>query len=550
MAAFAVSLPGQAPEKFTVTLLSSTDLHGNLYPFDYYANRSAERGLAKLATLVRKIRAEQPNTLLLDCGDTIQGTPLAFYFARKDTSKPNPTIAVMNRMGYDAMAVGNHEFNFGLDVLWSAQSQSRFPWLAANIRETRHHDAPRFQPYVIRDVGPVRVGIVGFITPGVPRWEIPENYAGYEFELIPEAARRVIPEVRKQVDLLVVVMHSGLGRDPKTGEAPPDQIPGENAAWELAEKHPEIDVILYGHSHQEMPQLVVNGVLLAQAKNWAQSLARADVELERAPGGRWRVVAKRSMTIPVTADVAPDPEILELARPYHEATEAYLDTPVATSAKALEGLLARYEDHALVDLIHKVQMEYGQADVSLATMLFAGAKVPQGKVTIRQIASIYIYENALYTVEMTGAQLRQALEHAATFFPPWPLPSDGRFRLPGYNADCAEGVSYLLDLSKPEGQRITHLTYKGRPLSDTDKLRVATNNYRYAGGGNYAVFKGLPILYRSPQETRELLIEYVTRRGELPTEANGNWKIVPREAYEAIVNEVRRRELSSPGASR
>jgi 2',3'-cyclic-nucleotide 2'-phosphodiesterase/3'-nucleotidase len=208
----------------------------------------------------------------------------------------------------------------------------------------------------------------------------------------------------------------------------------------------------------------------------------------------------------------------------------------------MDGSLARYEDHPFVDLIHHVQLEYGRADVSLATMLFSGARVPQGKVTIRQIAAIYIYENTLYTVEMTGAQLRQALETAAGYFPAWPFPGDGRIRLPGYNADCAEGVSYKVDLSKPAGQRIVDLMYKGKPIAAGEKLRVATNNYRYAGGGNYDVFKGLPVVYRSPQETRELLIEYVTRTGQIPATTSGNWEILPRAAYDALVAEVRRRE--------
>jgi 2',3'-cyclic-nucleotide 2'-phosphodiesterase/3'-nucleotidase len=316
----------------------------------------------------------------------------------------------------------------------------------------------------------------------------------------------------------------------------------ENAAWDLAQAVPQIDVILYGHSHQEMPQLIVNGVLLAQARNWGQSLARADVEMERDAAGKWRVYAKRSTTIPVTAEVASDAEIAKLSEPYHLATQAYLDTPVATSEKAMDGSLARYEDHPFVDLIHQVQLEYGKADVSLATMLFAGAKVPAGKITIRQIAAIYIYDNTLYTVEMNGAQLRQALETAAGYFPAWPLPADGRIRLPGYNADSAQGVSYKVDLSKPVGQRIIDLMYKGKPLADSEKLRVALNNYRYAGGGNYTVFKGLPIVYRSPQETRELLIEYVTRMGKIPAAANGNWEIVPRAAFDALAAEMRRRE--------
>ena len=518
----------------TITLLSTTDIHGHVEPWDYYANKTAELGLAKIATLIKQARGEAPHALLLDCGDTIQGTPLAYYFAEKDTSKPNPTIAAFNALQYDAMAVGNHEFNFGEEVMWKAKSESRFPWLAANIKQTYAGGVPRVESYVIKNVDGVRIGIVGFVTPGVPRWEIPEHYKGYEFEPIVIAAQRVIPEVRKQADLLVVIMHSGLDRDPQNGAAAPDQIDNENAVWELADQVPGIDVIFYGHTHREMPELVVHGVLMSQARNWGQSLARADVEMSRNDAGGWQVTSKHSKTIPVTSDVPADPEIMELAKPYQEATQRYLDTAIATSAKELTGQHARYEDDPLVDLIHKVQLEAGHADVSMATMFFPGVKIPAGPVTVRQAAALYVYENTLYVVQMTGAQLKDALEHAASFFPAWPLTPGEPVRLPGYNADCAEGVSYAIDLAQPAGQRIRDLTFRGKPLDPAQQLRVAINNYRYTGGGRYSVYQGLPVVYRSPVEIRELMIDYLSREKTIPATADGNWKIVPPEALAAI----------------
>ena len=202
----------------TITLLSTTDIHGHIEPIDYYSNKASNFSLAKIATLVKEQRAEAPKALLLDCGDTTQGTPLAYYFAVKDLKPKNPTIVAFNEMHYDAMAVGNHEFNFGLAEMWKAKRESNFPWLAANLKEIYTAGDGLIRPYIIKNVGGVRVGIVGFVTPGVPRWEIPEHYRGYEFEPIVDAAKRVIPLVRKQVDLLVVIMHSGLDRDPATRE--------------------------------------------------------------------------------------------------------------------------------------------------------------------------------------------------------------------------------------------------------------------------------------------------------------------------------------------
>jgi 2',3'-cyclic-nucleotide 2'-phosphodiesterase/3'-nucleotidase len=518
-----------------ITLLSTTDIHGHIEPWDYYANKPANLGLAKIATLVKQVRAEAPQALLLDCGDTIQGTPLAYYFARKDASKPNPTIAAFNAMHYDAMAVGNHEFNFGEDVMWKAKGESKFPWLAANVKEIYTEGVPRIRPFIIKNVEGVRIGIVGFVTPGIPRWEIPAHYKGYEFEQIVAAAKKVIPQVRPKVDLLLVIMHSGLDRNPDSGTLDSEiPIDGENAAWELAEQVSGIDVIFFGHTHRELPEKIVNGVLLAQARNWGQSLARADVAMTRDSQGHWQITSKHSKTIAVTADVVADPEISKLAEPYQEATEKYLDTPIATSEKELSGAYSRYEDDPLVDLIHSVQLDAGHADVSLATMFYPGVRIPKGPLTVRDAAALYVYENTLYVVEMTGAQLKDALEHAASFFPAWPVPPGKEISLPGYNADSAEGVSYVIDLTQPVGQRIRDLTYKRNLLDPAQRLRVAINNYRYTGGGKYSVFHGLPVVYQSPEEIRELLIDYLIRTKTIPATADGNWKIEPPEAVAAI----------------
>lgn len=529
-----------APQQTSITLLGTTDLHGNLFPIDYYTNRAANRGLAKIATLIKQVRAEERNVLLLDSGDTIQGTPLAYHFARIDTAKPNPTIAAMNALRYDAMACGNHEFNFGLPYLLKAKREAKFPMLGANIAWEGPRTATEyFRPYIIKVIGGVKVGIVGVVTPGIPRWEIPENYKGYTFESLVAAAQRVIPEIRSRADVVVVIAHSGLERDAITNQPQRQEIAGENAIYALAERVPGIDVILFGHSHQEVPEKRIKNVLLAQAKNWGQSLARADIKLQRVSGA-WKITEKKSTVIPVTDSVEPDAEIMALAQPYHEATQAALDAPIAESAVAMDGSRARYEDHPFVELVHKVQMEYGKADISFATLFLTTAKIPAGKVSVRQIASLYIYENTLYTIELTGAEVLAAMEHSAGLFTSWPLKEGERVRLPGYSADTVEGLEYEVDLTQAAGARVKNVRYKGKPIVPTQKFRVAINNYRYTGGGNYNVFKGKPILYSSPQEVRELMIEYVRRTGVIPTEANHNWRIVQKDAVEAMVAEATR----------
>lgn len=528
------------PRQVSLTILGTTDLHGNLYPVDYYTNRPANRGLAKIATLVKQVRSEQKNVVLLDSGDTIQGTPLAYQFARVDTSKPNPTIAAMNALHYDAMAAGNHEFNFGLPVLLKAKREAKFPMLGANILwEGPRTATGRFPPYIIKVIDGVKVGIVGFVTPGIPRWEIPENYKDYTFEQIVPAAQRVIPEVRQRADLVVVIVHSGLERDAGTNQPQNQEIAGENAVYALADKVPGIDLIFFGHSHQEVAAKTVKGAALVQAKNWGQSLARADVVMERGADG-WKVASKRTTVLPVTDAVAPDAEILELARPYHEATQAALDAPVAECAADLDGSRARYEDHPFVDLIHKVQLEYGKADISFATLFLPTARIPAGKVSVRQLASLYIYENTLYTIELTGAEVLAAMQHSANLFTSWPLKEGERPRLPGYSADTSEGVEYEIDLTQPAGSRVKKVLYKGKPINPAATFRVALNNYRYSGGGRYDMFKNKPILSTSGQEVREMMIESVRRSGSIPTKAGNNWRILQKEAVDAMVQEATR----------
>ncbi len=186
-------------------------------------------------------------------------------------------MVVMNALGYDAVAVGNHEFNFGLDDLWKAKREARFPILAANIKQKYKTGPAHFEPYTINRIAGVRVAIVGFATPVIPQWEIPAHYAGYEFEPIVGAARRVIPEVRKRADIVIVLAHSGLGPDPATGNTGAAyDLPNENAILALAEQVPGIDVILFGHTHHELPGRIVNGALLVQAKNSGASLARIE----------------------------------------------------------------------------------------------------------------------------------------------------------------------------------------------------------------------------------------------------------------------------------
>jgi len=524
--------PADAGTEFTqVTILGTTDLHGHIYPVDYYTNRPAQLGLAKVATLIATARLGAPNLLLLDSGDTIQGTPLEYYHNRIDNAPPDPMMQAMNYLHYDAMAVGNHDFNYGLAVQIKAHGEAAFPWLSANTYQAGT-DVNAYQPYIIKVVNGVRVGVLGLTTPDIPDWEDVPNYAGLEFRPpVAEAKKWVsILRTRERADVVVVAMHMGLERDLAT-DAPLIQLPHENSAMAIAEEVPGIDLILMGHTHRPVPSLTINGVLLTQADFWGHYLARADLYLKRPPGGPWSVWAKKAAIIPVDKDTAADPEVLGLAASSHQATQAWLARKIGESAQPLSEEDAETRDTAIIDLVQRADLEASHADVALASPLNLAARIPRGPVSVRDICGIYVYDNSLVVVALSGRELKEALEYSARYFKPYqPGKTVAELRnhgLPPYDFDTAAGVSYVIDLTRPLGDRIRDLQFQGAPLDPARKLRVAITNYRFNGGGGYTMLKGAPVVSRSSDEIRNIIIEWVERHHDIPTEPMNNWKIVP-----------------------
>src|SRR5580658_10246364 len=276
----ALLLASLAPAaELKITLLATTDLHGNLFPYDYYTARPAARGLAKIATLIEAARAENPNTLLIDCGDVIQGTPLeAVYQESVQKGSPmfehDPMMLAMNAIGYDAMVVGNHEFNFGLKNLAKARADAHFPWISANIIAERGAPVQPFAPYFSKTVAGVKIAVIGITTPLIPDWEAEEHYHGYHFESGVEAVKRTVAEVRdrEHPDIVIVAAHAGLN-SAASGD------PRENMVRQIATEVPGIDAIVFGHTHQQLASLQIGNVLLMQPKNWGMSLGRMDFVL-------------------------------------------------------------------------------------------------------------------------------------------------------------------------------------------------------------------------------------------------------------------------------
>ena len=516
-----------------ITLLATTDLHGNLFPYDYYTARPAARGLAKIATLIQAARAENPNNLLIDCGDTIQGTPLEAVYQEKGGSglEHDPMMLAMNAIGYDAMVVGNHEFNFGLKNLAKARGDAHFPWISSNI--VGSGDAAPFSPYFIKTVAGVKIAVIGVTTPMIPNWEAEEHYHGYGFEPGVASVRKAVADVRgrEHPDIVIVAAHAGLDGDTK-----------ENMVREIATEVSGIDAIVFGHTHQQLPSLQLGEVLLMQPKNWGISLGRMDFVLAPKETSGWKIISKSSWLIPVSRETPADPKILEIGRPYHELAERYLSTAVAEAPASLDSRLARVEDSALIDAIQQVQLFYSKADVSFASSFNSRVSVPQGPVTIRQIAALYVYENQLYAVEGDGKMVRAALENSARYYNS--CASDcthGPLINPhviGYNYDMAQGVDYEIDLTQPVGQRIRNLRWHGKPLDDSQPLRIAVNNYRAGGSAGYSMFRNAKVVWRSPDEIRDLVVQYYSEHKTLLARPDNNWRVVPEAAQRTLEREA------------
>jgi 2',3'-cyclic-nucleotide 2'-phosphodiesterase/3'-nucleotidase len=562
--AYAGPLGKHDPRTVRLSVMGTTDLHGNVFNWDYFKNTEYDDsahndiGLAKISTLVTAVReriareGRTPAPLMLDAGDTIQGTPLAYYFAKVQPitgGHLHPMAAAMNEIGYDAAALGNHEFNYGLDILRKFQRQLKFPLLGANAQDWTT-GLPVFPPYVLKRVHvpgerPITVGILGLTNPGIAIWDKANVENKIKFGGIVELAKYWVPRVRRAgADVVIVAAHSGADLSSSYGDALP--VP-ENASALMAEEVPGIDAVLVGHAHQEIPERLVTNkatgdqVVLTEPLKWGMRLAVIDLDLQKVHG-RWKVVARHSQVLNANT-VAADPRVTDLLQKDHDKVVEYVNAKVGTCTEAMSAATAPWEDTAALDFVNFVQADAvskalaGTPQASLPVLAIAapfnrGAAIPAGDVSVRDVAGLYIFDNTLLGVTMTGAQVKDYLEFSAQYFKqvsgPGPFPSDqvtnaptstAPTGTPDYNYDILGGLtkpmSYQIDIAKPVGSRITDLQYGGVAVAADQQFVVAVNNYRQSGGGNFPHVKTAPVVYNRQVEIRQLMIDYVSTTGEV-----------------------------------
>ncbi|WP_285780233.1 5'-nucleotidase C-terminal domain-containing protein [Microtetraspora sp. NBRC 13810] len=546
-----------------VTVMATSDIHGNAVNWDYFKNAEYDDnahndvGLAKVSTLVNKIRAERgaDHTLLFDSGDTIQGTPLAYYYAKVEpitkTHETHPIAKAMNAIGYDAVTLGNHEFNYGLPLLAEWVNQMKAPVLGANAVSART-GLPAYQPFIIKTMKvkgekPIKVGVLGLTNPGSAVWDKGNVEGKLKFLDLVATAKKWVPVIRGLgADVVLVTAHAGDNGMSSYGS----DLPIENASALVAEQVPGIDAVLFGHAHNEVPQKFVTNkvtgqqVLLTEPGRWGQRLSVVDFTLAK-KRGKWTVTGKSSTTVN-TNTVAEDPKIVKLVGSQHDKTVGYVNQVVAQSKEQLSAAESPYKDTPILDYIQAVQTDLvskaiaGTPDASLPVLSIAApfsrtAVFPAGPVSVRDMAGLYVYDNTLLGVKLTGAQVKDFLEYSARYFnqvaPGAPVDVRALTNAngtPDYNYDQLSGVTYDVDISKPAGQRIVNLAYKGTPVAADQQFVVAINNYRQSGGGGFPHVATAPVVYNAQVEIRQALIEYATANGTIDpaTFADPNWKLV------------------------
>ncbi|AYN27836.1 bifunctional 2',3'-cyclic-nucleotide 2'-phosphodiesterase/3'-nucleotidase [Buttiauxella sp. 3AFRM03] len=568
-------------------ILETSDLHSNMMDFDYYKDTPTEKfGLVRTASLINAARSETLNSVLVDNGDLIQGSPLGDYMAAKGLKKGDihPVYKALNTLDYAVGNLGNHEFNYGLNYLQMALSGAKFPYVNANIIDAKTNK-PLFTPYVIKETvvkdkdgkeQTLRIGYIGFVPPQIMTWDKTNLEGKVTVKDITETARQYVPEMRKNgADLVVVIAHSGLSSDPY-------HVMAENSVYYLSEV-PGVDTILFGHAHAVFPgkdfanikgvdldKGTLNGIPAVMPGMWGDHLGVVDLVLNN-DSGSWKVTSSKAEARPIYDSVAKkalvpeDAKLVEVMKHDHDATREFVSKPIGKSSDNMYSYLALVQDDPTVQVVNNAQLAYvekyiqGDPDLANLPVLSAAApfkvggrkndpasfvEVEKGQLTFRNAADLYLYPNTLVVVKATGKEVKEWLECSAGQFnqidvnssKPQSLINWDGFRT--YNFDVIDGVDYQIDVSQParydgecqmvnpKAERIRGLTFKGKPIDPNATFLVATNNYR-AYGGKFAGTGDSHIAFASPDENRSVLANWITASKEIHPAADNNWRLAP-----------------------
>ena len=535
-----------------ITILGTSDLHGNIWGFSYEDSKeTANNGMARVYTYVEEVRKENPNTILIDAGDDIQGTIMTDDIYNKTPDEEHPVITAMNYMGYDAMTLGNHEFNWGTGTAASILSQADFPVLAANVRNSDGSYATGLG-WIIIPVSGVNIAVIGTVTPDVPIWDGgKEGIDSLQFLPANVAVKEAIAEIGDKADVIVVSAHMGM-------YAEFDEDNGSDSAQKILDDNPEVDVLQVAHNHvvvcEKQGETVIGG-----CRNGGRDVARFDLYLD----DENNIVDSTVEIIDMTG-VEPSSEIrdIPLVKEAHEKTISYVTGGGGEDGEggvALGSTTARFQpeneirgipegrvrDTAVMDLINRIQLDASGADVSAAALFKDTSDLPEGDINYGNIFDIYKFDNTLYRVTVTGAELKAYMEWSAECYNQW-KPGDISISFdpeyPDYLYDMFEGVDYEIDLSQPKGERIKNVMFHGEPLADDATLTLAVNNYRYSSALKAQGLVAGKKDWESSNSIRDMIVQYFAANSPVEPFVTDNWRIVGVDLSE---DDPRRAELIS-----
>lgn len=507
-----------------IQLLSTSDIHGYIYPTDFRKRQqSLPFGATKIKQLFHEIDAQRTGPVIkIDNGDFLQGSPLSYYAAKHDGLL---MADMMNAMGYDAGVLGNHEFNYGRDYLEATIAKLDYPIVCANILKEDGQSLTG-HPYVILEREGLKIALLGLTTPYIPNWEQPTTVAGLTFRSAVETAKEYVPRLRELADIVVVSYHGGFERDLATGE-PTERLTGENEGYLLLNV-PGIDVLLTGHQHRELTW-TTETCAVTQPGDKGRFLASVLIDYNQTTHS---IEQRQATLIPVTGDE--DPIMHQQFSTLLADVEDWLDQQIGQvegNMLITDPMAVRTQGHPYIELIHQVQLAATQTDIS-GTALFDNNGTGFGPViTMRDVVTNYIYPNTLAVLKVSGRELREALERSATYFDV----EDGKLvvsreflepKVEHYNYDLYTGIDYTIDVTQPKGQRLTRFDYHGEPIADDQSLEIVVNQYRAVGGGDYAMFGAEKIIREVTIDMTELISDYLQQHPVIQTKETTNFNLI------------------------
>ena len=547
-------------------IIETTDEHGQVFPYSFTDQKESNHSLAQVMTYVRSEREKKDQeTILLSGGDLLQGTPLVYYYNFEKPDLPHVFAEVMNYMKYDAGSVGNHDIETGHAVYDRFNKEINFPWLAANAVFTST-GLPYFKPYTIIERKGIKIAVLGMITPAIPNW-LPRNiWSGMEFQDMIECAQKWVKIIKEKEkpDLLIGLFHSGV--EYTYGNQSADTYKNENASKLVAERVPGFDIVFVGHDHHGWNFTVNNSegkvVPVLGGRNSAIDAAVANVTMSYdSLHHDWTKEIKGEIV--EMKNYAPDPEFMKKFRYAFDAAKKYVEQPLGYFTNSISTRESVFGNSAFVDLIQEIQLELTGADISFTAPLSFDTEIPKGPITVGNMFDLYRYENLLYTMELTGKEIKDYLEfsyglwfnqmkdendHLINFSRDanGNIQTDKRNNRPilkgvYYNFDSAAGINYTVDVSKPAGERIQISSMSnGSPFDFSKTYKVAVNSYRGNGGG-YHLTQGahIPkdqlekrIINSTDKDLRYYMMKWIEKKKTVTPKAMGNWKVIPETWWE------------------